>query len=145
MSRPKLLNSRLLSRYFGRSAKVERIVVSSLDDPKRCGQMRVQQAERMRRIGRAHTRSRRRRDTSGVDRGVPALALLGWNIGCNVRIDTRWGHLRRPLGRKGGEVFGWRSSESVRFLRVFCLADEVASMTPRDTQQTSSVAMLVPA
>ena len=52
---------------------------------------RAQQGERVRRVGRAPARSRGRCGISGPRRGVPqGLQQLGWTIGRNVRIDTRW-------------------------------------------------------
>ena len=54
---------------------------------------------------RAAARSSGRCGISGPDRGVPqGLALLGWNIGRNVRIDIRWAtsQCRRNSPTRGG-------------------------------------------
>ena len=53
---------------------------------------RAQQGERMRRIGVLMTRPRTIRNFKPASRrSVQALQELGWTVGRNVRIDTRWG------------------------------------------------------
>ena len=63
---------------------------------------RAQQRERMRRIGVLVPATGRRSRFSSLDRGVPARAWqqLGWTIGRNVRIDTRWAGSRADDIRK---------------------------------------------
>src|SRR5215470_2765442 len=62
---------------------------------------RAQQPERMRRIGVLLPAAADNPEFQArVGAFLQALALLGWTIGRNVRIDTRWAGVKAPEIRK---------------------------------------------
>ena len=85
---------------------------------------------------RASGRNRGRCGISGLGRGVPAgEALLGWTIGRNVRIDTRWA--------------GANADDSQTRSRIAALAPDVILATGASTvgpllQATRTVPIVFP-
>ena len=78
---------------------------------------RAQQVDRMRRIGILLPAAAGHAEFQAwVAAFLQALALLGWTIGRNVRIDTRWaGANAADIHRHAGELAGWKSTTARRF------------------------------